>query len=105
MWLRGQVITYVNLQALSHGVVVQNATCPDDLAHKVWGIQQGTPRLIQASETGLQEAKGAFHHSMGTCVCFIVSSLSWGLGVPEWGHEMGPSTYAESPGREKTGGC
>ena len=51
VWFGGQVITYVNLQALSHGEVVQHATCTDDLAHEVWGIQQGTPRLIQASET------------------------------------------------------
>ena len=81
---------YVNLQALSHGVVVQHATCTDDLAHKVWGIQQGPPGLIQASETGLQEAKCAFHHCTGTYVCSIVVSLSSGLGIPEWSHEMGP---------------
>ena len=45
-----QIITYVNLHAPSHGEVVKHATCPDDLAHKVWGIQQGTPRLIQAPD-------------------------------------------------------
>ena len=77
------------MQALSHCEVVQHTTCSADLAHKVWGIQQGTPRLIQASETGLQEAKGAFHHCTGACVRFIVFSLSWSLGIPEWSHEMG----------------
>ena len=37
VWFGGQVITYGNLEALSHGVVVQHATCTDDLADsKEW---------------------------------------------------------------------
>ena len=74
------------MQSPSEGKVMEYATCPNYLTHKVRGIQQGTPRLIQASEAGLQKPKGPFNHSPGSYVRLVVALLSWGLGVPEWGH-------------------
>ena len=101
----GQVITYVNLQAPSHGEVVQHATCTDGLAHEVWGIQQGTPRLIQASERDFRRPKvRSTPPRVLMCAALYLSSPGvWGFQnrVMKWG----PSAYAESPGREKTGGC
>ena len=76
------------MQSPSQGKVVEYTTCPNYLAHKVWGIQQCTPRLIQASEAGLHKPKCTFNHSPGTYVRLVVALLSWGLGVPEWGHHV-----------------